>query len=211
MNYHVARLRFGLVDLFLRDAIKEGDGYSLLKALPYILMFFHKYKRTKYAYVCLLHLVKVYSILSKSLAHELIYDRFWNTKGGAGNNIPYDLRMEHMVRLFKLSLKQLGANVDIKGAQRIARSLGHVEKLIDNIDVDINLAKRSGHHSSKHVRETVETIVKDLTDMKVFVHKDAREYPSFKGFEKNCLEKFDFHQYYHWIDRLLKLWSAIYE
>ena len=91
MNYHVTRLRFGLLDLFVRDAIQEGNGDHLLLSLPYLLMLFHHYKRTKYAYVLLLHLVKVYALLPESISHELIYCRFWNTKGGAGSNIPLDL------------------------------------------------------------------------------------------------------------------------
>lgn len=211
-NYHIARLRFGLVDLDLRDAIKEGDGTRLLVTLPYLLMLFHLYKRTKYAYVTLLHLVKAFALLPESLANELVHDRFWNTKGGAGNNIPLlDLRMEHMVRLFKLSLKQLGANIDSKGAQRIAQSLGHVEELINNIDNDVQITRRSGYHSSKHLRETVQSITRDLTEVGAFENQPGREYPSFKGFQRNITSKLDFYEYYGWMDRLLKIWTAVYE
>ena len=209
-NYHIARLRFGLVDLDLRDAIKEGDGARLLVTLSYLLILFHLHKRTKYACVTLLHLVKAFALLPESLANELVHDRFWNTKGGAGNNIPLDLRMEHMVRLFKLSLKQLGANIDSPGAQRIAQSLGHVEELINNIDNDVQITRRSGYHTSKHLRETVQSITKDLTDVGAFENQPGREYPSFKGFQKNITSKLDFFEYYGWMDRLFKIWTVMY-
>ena len=108
-NYHTTRQRLGLIHLYIIDAIHEGDGQQLFAILPYILLLFHLYKRTKYAYVMLLHLVKTIALLPSGLANELVHDRFWNTKGGAGNNNPLDYCMEHMVGLFKLSLKQLGA------------------------------------------------------------------------------------------------------
>ena len=76
--------------------------------------------------------------------------------------------MEHMVRLFKLSLKQLGANIDCIGAQRLAQSLGHVEKVIQNVDCDCSITKRSGYHSTKHLRESVFQIVKDLVEIDAF-------------------------------------------
>ena len=209
-NYHVARLRFGLLDLFVRDSI-QGDGARILLCLPYLLLLFHHYKRTKYSYVILLHLVKVYALLPESLAHELVYCRFWNTKGGAGNNIPLDLRMEHMVRLFKLSLKQLGANIESKGAQRIAQSLSHVEEMMHNIDYDGSIVKRSGYHSTKHLRETVTQTVSDLFEIGAFKEEKGRKHPSFPKFSKNVVDKMNFTEYYSWMARLLKLWEAVYK
>ena len=55
------------------------------------------------------------------MAFELIHNRFFNATGKAGDNIPLDLRMEHLNKLLKTALKQLGANVTEVGAQRIAR------------------------------------------------------------------------------------------
>ena len=89
----------------------------------------------------LLHLVKIYALLPSGLAHELVHERFWNSKGGKGHNIPLDLRMEHMVRLFKLSLKKLGANINHIGAQRIAQSLGHLEELIRRVNKDCEIER----------------------------------------------------------------------
>ena len=211
LNYHTSRLKFGLLHLYIRDAIQEGDGQRLLLILPYILLFFHLYKRTKYAYVILLHLVKVYAILPSGLAHELVYERFWNSKGGKGKNIPLDLRMEHMVRLFKLSLKQLGANVNPTGAQRLAQSLGHIEHLLKNVDIDSAVKAGSGHHSSKNLEEVVIQIAKDLKEIDAFRFTEGRCHPTFPAFPQNVLEKLDLTEYYSWVSRLLKVWKAIYE
>ena len=211
LTYHTSRLRFGLIHLYIIDAIHEGDGQRLFAILPYILLLFHLYKRTKYAYVTLLHLVKAVALLPSGLANELVHDRFWNTKGGAGNNIPLDLRMEHMVRLFKLSLKQLGANVSEVGAQRIAQSLGHLEDLLRQTDQDCDMTQASGYHSSKHLKEVVLQIANDLNSMTPFKHTPGRCHPSFPKFPGNLLERLDFTELYSWISRLLKIWSAVYE
>lgn len=46
--------------------------------------------------------------------------------------------MEHLNKLLKLALKQLGANVTETGAQRIAKSLEAVEDILVNVDRDCN-------------------------------------------------------------------------
>ena len=63
---------------------------------------------------------------------------FFNNLGKAGGNIPLDLRMEHLNKLLKIALKQLGSNVSEKGAQRIAKSLQAIEEIIVNVDKDCN-------------------------------------------------------------------------
>lgn len=210
-NYHVARLRFGLLDLNLRDSIKEGDGERLFLTLPLLLLFFHVYKRTKYSYVILLHLTKAMSTMSAGQAHELIWNRFFNKKGGAGHNIPLDLRMEHMVRLLKSSLKQLGANINEGGAQRIAQSLGHLEDLLQNASNDCQCKDPSGHHSKKPLQQSVLQIAKDLVSEECFEEIPGRQHKTFPKFKMNVLSPLNFTKYFSWISRLSKIWGAIYE
>ena len=169
------------------------------------------FKRTKYSYVILLHLVKAIAVLPSGKANELLCERFFNRKGGAGNNIPMDLRMEHMVRLLKCALKQLGANISENGAQRIAQSLGHIENLLENASSDCCVKKPSGHHSSKPLQETVMQIVKDLISEESFKEIPGREHQSFKKFHSDILNTLNSPKYFIWINRLLKLWQAIYE
>ena len=83
----------------------------------------------------------------------------------AKDKISLNLRMEHMVRLFKLSLKQLGADVNHIGAQRIAQLL---EELIRSADKDCKIEKASGYHSSKHLKEVVLQVFNDLKSADVF-------------------------------------------
>lgn len=70
------------------------------------------------------------------MAFELIHNRFFNALGKTGGNIPLDLRMEHLNKLLKTALKQLGASVSELAAQSIARALTTLEHLIANLDND---------------------------------------------------------------------------
>ena len=52
-----------------------------------------------------------------------VSDRFVNTRGGPGRNIPCDLYNEHIVRLIKDVISSMGANLTEKALQRAARSM----------------------------------------------------------------------------------------
>lgn len=193
--------------LHLDDAVREGDAGRLLHFLKVALLLLHCHHRVKYAYVVLLFLVKIYAILPKGIALEVLHHKVFNTLGKAGGNIPLHLRMEHLNKLLKLALKQLGANVTETGAQRIARSLEAVEDILLNVDRDCNRKKRSGYYSSKCLEETTVAITKDLKDEQVFNCQLGRAYLSFKNFNMNLLHKLDYHEFYNWGSHLFKAWQ----
>lgn len=209
-NYHTARLTFGLFIMLFTDAVKEGDPRRLLHTIKIALLFLFTYGRVKYAYVVLLFLAKFYAILSPAMAFELIHNRFFNALGKIGGNIPLDLRMEHLNKLLKTALKQLGANVSESAAQRIARALTALEHLIANVDNDCLLASKSGYHSAKHLRETVLQITNDLTEEKVFDWQPGRKYQCFKKFKVDLLSKLDHREFFKWGRRLFKVWEPMY-
>lgn len=66
------------------DAIAEGDGNRLIRCYKVVLLFDFKFKHTKYAYILLLLLVKIYALLSKTEAALLVHNRFVNKKGKRG-------------------------------------------------------------------------------------------------------------------------------
>ena len=203
-------MAYGLLISHLDDAVKEGDAGRLLDFLKVALLLLHCHHRVKYAYVVLLSLAKIYAILPKRTALEVLLNRFFNSLGKAGGNIPLDLRMEHLNKLLKLALKQLGANITEKSAQRIAKSLEAVEQILVNVDKDCDLKERSGYHSSKCLDETVTTVTKDLHDEQVFDILPGRAYPSFKKFNANLLQKLDYREFHNWGSNLFKAWQSIY-
>lgn len=158
----------------------------------------------------LLFLAKLYAILPTGMAFELMHNRFFNVSGKAGGNIPLDLRMEHLNKLLKIALKQLGANVSEPAAQRIARALSGLERLISNVDSDCNLSGKSGHHNAKHLRETVLLITQDLLSEEVFDFQPGRKYQCFKKFKSDLLHKLDHRAFFRWGRRLFKVWEPMY-
>ena len=209
-NYHCARMTFGLLMMFFSDSVKEGDSASLLKFLKVALLVLHSYGRVKYAYVVLLFLAKTYAILTEKLAFEALQNRCFNNSGKAGGNVPLDLRMEHLNKLLKIALKQLASNITEASAQRIAKSLSTLEKVLTMIDSDCKLGPRSGYHSSKNLDETVITITKDIHDMNVFEIQPGRSYNTFKGFKRNLLHKLDYREFHSWASKLFHVWQTMY-
>ena len=110
-NYGCAILNDGLFSLEFRDAIHEGDGGRIFRCWKFVLLYFRHAKRYKYALEAFYFMANITAIASPRLRHQLLWSRVLNTRGGAGNNIPSDLFMEHSIRDQKGSLSSIGANL----------------------------------------------------------------------------------------------------
>ena len=55
--------------------------------------------------------------------------------------------MEHLNKLLKTALKQLGSNISEDAAQRIARAITGLEHLISNVDSGAPAARRAAKRS----------------------------------------------------------------
>lgn len=210
-NYHKSKLTYGLFLRDFGDAIKEGDGLRLISLYKLALLIFSSHGHTKYAYVTLLLLVRIYAILSESEATSLICNRFCNTVGKIGRNIPLDLRLEHLNNLLKACLKALGANVNESSAQRVAAALNGIEMIIASVDSDCESSRASKVRGGKDPAESVNQIVSDLINGDVFSkHPDRDGYKGFATFDGNIIAKLDYAEFYHWIKDKLKVWRRIY-
>ena len=98
--------------LEFRDAIHEGDGNHILRVWKFLLLHFRYAGRKKYALEAF-HQLAVDSLVSPRLAAQMKWSRVVNTCGGAGNNLPVNLFMEHLDRSLKDYVKDLGANTSI--------------------------------------------------------------------------------------------------
>ena len=78
----------------------------------------------------------------------MIFNRFINSKGKYGGNIPLDLFMEYLNLLLKRLAKGMGAYVTSTSLQRAAQSIVPLNKVMKTIYKDCNKVKRSGHHGN---------------------------------------------------------------
>ena len=150
------------------------------------------------------------AVLSKEESFCLIVNRFINSIGKWGGNIPLDLFMEHLNLLLKRLGKGMGGNMTNASLQRAAQSVVPLD-VMKGIYEDCSKIKRSGHHGSKNPEEAVEVIVNDLLKGNVFGHRPGRSgYPSFAKFKSNILDV-DYRDFFQWSKDRLREWKAIYE
>ena len=121
--YSSQLLTLGCMYLEFRDAIKEGDGYRVLRCYRYLLPMFVSSGRKNYAIESLNLLLQHNYLLSPREVEELIWGRFINTHGQTGRNIPNDLHCEHLNRLCKTCIANLQANKTPDVMCRVARAL----------------------------------------------------------------------------------------
>lgn len=182
--------------LNLTDATREGDAERLIRCFQFALLVEYQFCHTKYAYLLLHFFAKVYALLSKREAMCLVHNRFFNSEGKKGGNKPLDLQMEHLNFLLKMVLKSLSGHNTQRSAQRVARSLGTLEKIMDSIRKEMGLKKGTGHHGIKGPDEAVKIIVTDLLNANVFNHPPGRDgYPSFKKMKESIVD-LDFRDFF---------------
>ncbi|XP_068753359.1 uncharacterized protein [Montipora capricornis] len=146
-NYHQNKLVFGLLLFDFNDAVREGDGERLFDIYKLALLLYHREGHTKYAYVVLLHLVKVVAILPKFQAHRLKWNRFYNKYGGKGNNISLDFKKEQQNKVLKTFWRALGANINENNGARVAHAVEQLEAIVESVNADCNYSGRVGGRS----------------------------------------------------------------
>ena len=107
-----------------------------------VLQLVYRFKHTKYAYVILFLFAQTNSLLSEAESLSLIANRFVNTKGTPGGNIPLDLHMEHLNLILKRLAKSMGSNVTEASLQRSARSILALDLVIEGVAEDCSKTKR---------------------------------------------------------------------
>jgi len=70
---------------------QRGDGGRLIRCWKFLLLHFRGNGRTKYAMEAFQLISQTSAVLSPRSAHQLMWNRTCNPKGGHGNNIPQNL------------------------------------------------------------------------------------------------------------------------
>ena len=113
---------YGALVTEFKDAWHFGDGECEYQCWCVLQPHFKASGQTKYSLEALRLQFQVKSSLSPSLSCQIVWDRFVNSHGGIGRNIPCDLYNEHIVKLIKDIIANMGPNLTEKALQRAARS-----------------------------------------------------------------------------------------
>ena len=113
---------------------------------------------TKYAFEALRLQLQLHT-LSPDLVTQLKYGWFVNTHGGIGRNIPCDLHCEHMVRLFKDTVHNMGSNFTEQSSTRVARSLTTLNSIATKFDSECCIHPESTAHTGRSNTEDIKLVV----------------------------------------------------
>ena len=209
LNYQMASLSMNLMIRNVNDAIREGDGLRLIETYKLVLLFFKKFGRTKYAFTLLKLFTKIR--VQPETAFNLIWNRFVNTRGLRGRNIPLDLKMEHNNGFLKELLRNLRSNLNESNAARVAQTMKNLQSVIKNYEKCVDIKESvSGRNKAKYP-ESVAKLAEEYVKAEVYSFTPGREHESFPKFEKNLLLGLDSSNFHSWMRDKVNEFTRMYE
>ena len=199
-NYASAVLNDGLLLLELRDAIHEGDGPRIVRCWRFMLLYWKQGGHTKYAYEVIELISSINAAASPRIAHEIMWCRVVNTRGGAGTNIPVDLFLEHLNRTLKVFVSSTGPNVSTSTIVHASKSLKFLMNIGNHFDEICGIAPVSLHHTKASSKDDRDKIVKQLvSESRVFDYIPGRHHKSFKDIKPHVSSHIDSKKLQTWI------------
>jgi len=190
-NYARVLCHFGSLVMELRDAWHEGDGERVLRCWKLFMPHLKIAGCSKYSLEALKLQIHSKVTFSPNLAHQVTWNRFVNLRGGLGRNIPCDLFNEHVNKLLKHIICNMGSNLTEASLQRAARSVTTLNQICGNYDAESGVPWRTTAHCTKSDRDDVKKVVKVVLKNKLLVELGAREHKSFPNAKLNPLHKWD--------------------
>ena len=203
-NYARVLCHYGSLVMELIDAWHEGDGERVLRCWKLFLPHFKLAGCTKFSLEALKLQFQTRFTFSSNLAHQVTWHRFVNVRGGAGKNIPCDLFNEHMNKLLKYIIQNMGSNLTESALQRAARSVTTLQRISENFDTQSSVPSMTTAHSTRSDKGDVQKVVKTVLDNKLLVELGGCQHRSFKDIKLNPLHKWDVKKTDEWIKAKIK-------
>lgn len=178
-SYSIQLLRIGCLYMEFADAIREGDGEHVIRCWRYFTPVFRAAQCTNYACESFNLLYQHLYALSPRLSNQLMWSRFVNVHGRPGRNIPLDLHMEHLNRLAKDAIKNLGSNKTMGAVARVGRCIGTLSHVLDQFDREISLNSGSSKYKKPHATKDIAIAVEELVTSQAFSIQEGRRTNTF--------------------------------
>ena len=198
-NYTRVLCHFGALIMEIRDAWGEGDGERMVRCWKLLLPHFKAAGHTKYALQALRLQMQVYVTLSPNLAHQVMWNRFVNVRGGLGRNIPCDLHNEHVNKLLKHIIVNMGPNLTEHALQRAARCVTALDGIAECFDKQSGVEHHSSTHSAKSDTKDIKKVMDVVKKYKLLSPLGNREHHAFPKMALNPLAKWDLGKTNLWI------------
>ena len=203
-NYARVFCHYAAMLMEFRDAWGEGDGERVLRCWKLLMPHFKLANHTKYALEALRLQMQVSATLSPNLAHQVMWNRFVNVKGGLGNNIPCDLHNEHVNKALKHIIINMGPNLTEKALQRAARSVSALTSITEHFDAESGVPRRSTAHSTKPDIDDVKKVIATVQKHKLLTALGNRDHRSFPEMALDPLSGWDVNDTNLWITKKKK-------
>ena len=200
-NYSHVLCHYGALVMEFRDAWAEGDGERVLCCWWLFMPHFQSSGCTKYALEAFRVQLQANVSLSPNLAHQVKWNRFVNTKGGIGKNIPCDLYNEHVNKLIKYTVQNMGANLTEGSLQRAARSVSTLQAISKKFDVQSAVSHATYAHSTRSDSQDLMRVVAVVTQCNLLLQVAGRKHTCFPKMHFNPLQKWDREKAKTWIDQ----------
>ena len=151
------------------DGIREGDGYRILRCWRDFLPIFKATNRKNYSIEAFTFLVQHDFLFSPRLRQQLVWERTVNVHGMPGRNISCDLLMEHLYRVCKGAMGNLGSNIQSNDSvSRIGKSVGELMSLVEHYDHINDIKPESKDHSKWSEAADLDKIIEELKNLEIF-------------------------------------------
>ena len=188
-DYTRSLCHYGSLAIEFYDAWHEGDGLRSTRCTKVFLPHFFESGRTKYSLDSMRLQIQLQSLPSH-LVHQLIWDRFVNTHGGMGRNLPCDLHMEHVNKALKGAIRHMGANFSQNALTNVARSITYMSSVSAQFDQQCGVVN-SSMHTTREDFDDVKRVVHVVQREDLWgIHK-GREYRAFRSISTDPLIKLD--------------------
>ena len=187
LNYTKTSLTLGLLKLNHDDAIRMGDGESILRLDKVFHLFYKAFNCIKYAYGILETVLQTSGLLSERLAHRLVWNRTVNSSGKVDSNLPNDLDLEQCNRIFKDEAHSYRGVFTEKVVSRVSRSAMKTDTLLKNYDSVSHVIRPSGKHTPGDVTCDIETFLQQFQEQPLFEFIPGGRHSGFPEFKADQL------------------------
>lgn len=202
-SYCIQLLRIGCLYMEFADAIREGDGKRVIRCWRYFIPVFRAAQCTNYACESFNLLYQHLYALSPRVSNQLMWSRFINVHGRPGRNIPLDLHMEHLNRLAKDAIKNLGSNKTVGAVARVGQCIGTLLHVLDQFDREIMLDSGSSKYKKPRATKDIAIAVEELLSSQAFSIQEGRRHQHYpKG--KDLLQSIPREELLDWMIQRLK-------
>ena len=164
-----------------------------------MLSLFKASNKTKYSVEAFNMLSQHHFILSERLSKQLLWSRTVNVHGQPGKNIPMDLHMEHLNRVFKNAINKLRPNTIDKSLERTGKALKLLTEIQCNYDTATGIPIESAYHTFKSTITDLNKVIEQLQSSRVFQETSNRKHRQFYTFKGSIMDTVDKNTLKEWM------------